>query len=294
MSRSGDSTQNYAESGVVECAGARLGYIREGVGKPIAVVGISKHYSRAFSKTLRDAFDLVFADSRHFVPTYQPSEEELDSVTLETLADDLDAMRAHFGFDEWVVLGHSFQAQIALAYANKYPERTSHLVLVAGVPYAFSEFADTSERFWDEHASPQRKRIHVANREAIESALKAAPSSRQFTVNYIGDAARFWVDPSYDSTPLWEGIETSPVFDRVFVKLPSRAEARMLLENLQMPTLLVLGKLDYAIPHVVWEEIIHDLPHLTYVLLENHGHNPQAEFPEQFDLQVIGWLQNRV
>lgn len=292
MSRAQDSTQNRRETGMVECAGARLEYVREGSGKPIVVVGLSKHYSQAFSGELRERYELICVDSRHFAPSYQPSEEEIASVTLETLADDLDAMRSHFGFDEWIVLGQSFQAQIALAYAKKYSDRTSRLVLVAGVPYAFSEFTNAAEAFWNEHASEERKRKHTANRKAIEPALNAAPPSRRFAINYVGDAARYWVDPSYDATPLWEGVETSPVFGRLFESVPSRKEVRATLENLEMPTLVILGRLDYAIPYVVWEELIDDLPHLTYILLERHGHNPQSEFPEEFVSQLINWLQS--
>lgn len=84
------------------------------------------------------------------------------------------------------------------------------------------------------------------------------------------------------------------MFDRVVSKIPSRAEARVILESLKMPTLLILGKLDYAVPHIAWEEIIHDLPHLTYVLLEKHGHNPQTEFPEEFDQRLTSWFQHQV
>ena len=55
---------------------------------------------------------------------------------LETWADDLEALRAELGIEKWAVFGHSVHAQIALAYASRYPERTSHLVLIGGVPYA--------------------------------------------------------------------------------------------------------------------------------------------------------------
>jgi proline iminopeptidase len=280
--------------GVVEVDGAELRYIREGEGQPVVVVGVSNHYANAFEDELRDRFELVFAESRHFTPSYQPREEELGSITLETLADDLEEVRSHLGFDHWVVLGQSFQAQIALAYAAKYPDRTSRLVLVAGVPYAFSEFADVAESFWAEHASPDRKTAHDANRAAIESALADAPSSRKFAVNYIGDAARFWVNPSFDATPLWQGVETSPVFDHLIAKIPSRDQVRGMLEHLKMPTLLILGKLDYAVPHIVWEELIHDLPHLTYVLLEHNSHNPYVELPEEFNAVLTQWLEHQM
>jgi hypothetical protein len=38
--------------------------------------------------------------------------------------------------------------------------------------------------------------------------------------------------------------------------------------GIDTPTLLILGQLDYAIPHLAWEDVIGDLPSLTYVLLD--------------------------
>lgn len=279
-------------SGVVDTGGASLHYVREGVGPPIVVIGSAKLYPRWFSQQLRQRFELIFVDSRHFVPTYRPSEQELDGLTLEAFADDVEAMRAHCGVDKWTVLGHSAHGQIALAYASKYPERTSRLVLVAAVPFA--EVFDIQEEFWNERAPQDRKEQHAANRRAISEALEAAPESRQFAVNYIGDAARYWADPQYDATQLWEGIETSAAFGRLFSAILPRTKVRLILETLATPTLLILGRLDYAIPHAVWEEIIGGLPHLTYVLMDDDSHNPQTESPERFDRELTSWLENEV
>jgi proline iminopeptidase len=254
------------------------------------VMGTSTYYARAFSQDLRDHFELIFVDSRHFMPSSQPTKEELQSLTLETFADDLEAVRTQLAIDEWTVLGHSLHAQIALAYASKYPDRTSRLVLVAGVPFSFAELAKIQETFWNENASQERKEHHTANRTAIEGALAAAAEGRRFVVDYIGNAALYWADPSYDSTPLWEGVETGPAFGRLGEVVLSRAEAELALESIEAPMLLMLGQLDYAIPHVAWEEIISDLPSLTYVLLPEDSHNPQTEAPARFDRQLIDWM----
>jgi proline iminopeptidase len=280
-----------SERGIVSRDGVELGYVREGAGQPILVIGTATYYPRAFSAELRQGYELIFVDSRHFVPSYRPREHEMDGVTFETLADDVEAIRLHLGIDEWIVLGHSIHAQIAMAYARKYSARTSRLVLVAGVPFSLAELSSVAESFWNEHASEERKRQHVVNRTAIEEALSTTSPSRQFAVNYLGDAAKFWVDPTYDAAWLWENVETSPIFERLVEGLPSRSEARSMLQGLQMPTLVVLGKLDYAIPHVAWEQVVDGLENLDYVLLAEDSHNPQTEFPERFDRALIDWLE---
>ena len=57
----------------------------------------------------------------------------------------------------------------------------------------------------------------------MESEIAAAPASRRFAVNYVANAARWWADPAYDSTPLWEGVEVGPAFGRLVELVPSRA-----------------------------------------------------------------------
>lgn len=50
------------------------------------------------------------------------------------------------------------------------------------------------------------------------------------------------------------------------------------MERVQAPTLLVLGKLDFAVPYTAWEELIEGVESVDYVLLPEDSHNPQTEF----------------
>lgn len=51
---------------------------------------------------------------------------------LETSIADLDVIRAEAGAERWFVGGHSFGANLALAYALEHPERVRGIVYVAG------------------------------------------------------------------------------------------------------------------------------------------------------------------
>ena len=44
----------------------------------------------------------------------------------------------------------------------------------------------------------------------------------------------------------------------------------------KMPVLLILGQYDFAITYPVWEELITDMDHITYRLLDESSHNPTA------------------
>ena len=51
---------------------------------------------------------------------------------MTTLAD-MDAIRESYGFERWVVGGHSHGAFLALAYALEYPERVDGILYLAGI-----------------------------------------------------------------------------------------------------------------------------------------------------------------
>ncbi len=54
-----------------------------------------------------------------------------DANTTQHLVADLETIRAHFGFERWMVVGGSWGATLALAYAQAHPDRVSSLVLRA-------------------------------------------------------------------------------------------------------------------------------------------------------------------
>jgi proline iminopeptidase len=54
-----------------------------------------------------------------------------EANTTPHLVADMERLRAHFGFDKWLVVGGSWGATLALAYAQAHPQRTSGLVLRA-------------------------------------------------------------------------------------------------------------------------------------------------------------------
>ena len=157
--------------------GVTIPYVRQGQGPPVMVVGSSIYYPRTFSGHLKEALELTFVNGRHFDPTYAPALTEVANLSLESFADDIEAVRAQTGVQRWTVVGHSMHAQVALAYALKYPQHVNGLVMIAGVPVSFEELAPRVSQFWETYARPQRKDVHERNRAAIASVLDhAAPS----------------------------------------------------------------------------------------------------------------------
>lgn len=55
---------------------------------------------------------------------------DLTSVTVHRMVDDLERLREHLDVDRWLVAGHSWGSTLALAYAERHPERVRGLVLI--------------------------------------------------------------------------------------------------------------------------------------------------------------------
>ncbi len=54
---------------------------------------------------------------------------DLSANTTWHIVADIEALRVHLGVDSWLVCGGSWGSALALAYAEKYPERVTELVL---------------------------------------------------------------------------------------------------------------------------------------------------------------------
>lgn len=56
----------------------------------------------------------------------------VESYSINQTFSDIEALRKHWGFTHWVVGGHSWGADLALAYALEFPQRTQALVYMCG------------------------------------------------------------------------------------------------------------------------------------------------------------------
>ena len=266
------------KEGSVEINGFNLKFIRKGKGEPIVIVGWSDYYSKAFSKKLEERFELIFIDSRHIVPDCNISSNELEQLNLDTFSKDLDSVIQFLNLDKFVLIGHSIHGQIALDYATKYSENINGLVIIGGVSYFDEDFGNYKDELWESLANEERKEALIQRTETLNAVIDSIPNDRKFAVSYHYNAPLYWINPNYDASGLLDGLRNCPdVFNKLFSLVPSKKELIGKVELLNSPTLLILGKLDFAIPYQTWEDVIVDKKNINYILMENASHNPQTE-----------------
>jgi proline iminopeptidase len=276
--------------GIVEVEGAHLRYRIDGHGQTCLVVGSSVYYPRVFSQELRKHLQLVFVDMRHFAasdPTFTP-----DQISIETYAHDIERVRQTLALGVVVVIGHSIHGSIALEYARRYQEHVRGVVVICAFPRRSDEVASARDLFWEAEASEERKEILARQHGELTAEVRTRLSpADMFVRTYVADGPRFWYEPTYDCSSLWEGVVPNmPLMDRLYGELFKTYDLAQGPGEITVPVLIAHGRYDYAIPHTLWEEHRHKLPRHTYALFERSGHTPPLEEPEQFDQTLLAWV----
>jgi proline iminopeptidase len=269
-------------------------YTIAGAGPPCLVPSLAGTpiYERTFTPALRDVMQLIFVELRG----NRTATGDIDALTFDAVVDDLDGVRRALGLGRVAVLGHSAHSILALAYAARYPEHTSHVLSIAGTPGMTAGVFARAATYWELVASPERKRILADNQARLtEDVLARLTPSERIIVPYAAGGPRYFPDPTYDCTPLWAGHEQ--ISERLFARFwgPQGQfgafDPDADLPKVVAPVFIAQGVFDFvASPHI-WAGELAKLPNATYRAFEHSGHYPQLNEPELFGQAVADWLR---
>ena len=153
--------------------GNEVFYTTNGQGRPMLLMhggsGLDHTYFRPWLDTLSDQVQLIYYDQLGQGRSTRP--QSYEGISMDTWADEADALRASLGFDRIILFGHSFGGFIAQEYALRHGEYLDGLVLceqpcivrtVASENKGVEELAATVARFRKHfESSGERKRKHV-------------------------------------------------------------------------------------------------------------------------------------
>jgi proline iminopeptidase len=128
------------DSGAVALGDVALHYETLGAGEPIVLLaggpGHSASYFEALAESLAGSHRVILLDQRGTGGSAL-ARVDAETVSFERFVADLEAVRAHFGFDRWALLGHSWGGVLAMGYAASHPDRVERMILVgSGGPNA--------------------------------------------------------------------------------------------------------------------------------------------------------------
>jgi len=279
-----------AERGTVKLTGFEVPYAVDGSGRPCIVYALLEYHRRAFSDRFKRGLRCAFVQARFAIPS-APA-DEARPFTVDAAVADLEAVRIALGMTRFVLVGHSIQGTVALAYALKYPEHVSHVVAIGALPELSPALERMATEKWERDASPERKTIHEYNRAALTPAALAKMSPPQAAVaDVVADAAKRWHDPRFDERPFLSQDEFNvPVVTQLFGTEYHLFQGDALVKP---PVFLAMGRFDFAVPLEMWTPHRARFRDLTFEVFERSGHTPQVEEAELFDARLLAWLSSR-
>lgn len=279
-------------TGSIQRGSFELDYRIEGAGQDVIVIGDTVYYPRTFSDDLREHLRLIFFSHRGFGKAIAPFTSA--DFELDLIADDIEALRRHVGLGQVTILGHSGHGHMALAYAKRYPEHVSHVVLLALSPGSNPASFQAADRYLEDSVCPERKAALAVSMSHLEEDIAADPS-RRFIHYVLRSGPRIWYDHTFDATHLWDSVRVIPeMFDHVWGTLFQTIDIAQGLDELDAPVFLGLGRYDYWNPPHLWEPVRDAFTNLRIRVFEQSGHTPQLEDAAQFDRELLAWLSNAI
>ncbi|HLJ49409.1 MAG TPA: alpha/beta hydrolase [Bryobacteraceae bacterium] len=268
-------TEGYITTG----DGVRLFYQQAGNG-PGAVIIPNAIYMLDDFLRLAASYTVIFFDTRNRGRSETLTDPALVVNGIHNDVDDLETIRAHFGFDKVAVLGHSYLAAMVVLYAMKYPAQVSRAVQISPPPPFFSrqyETAPPDPVVAGRLAALQSER---ASTDPIEFCRKFWSIARLMFVANPENAAKLtnWGYCDVDNERNLMAYLVGSIFPSFHV-LNLTAED---FGRVQMPVLTIHGTVDCSAPYAGGKEWASLLPNARLMTVDETGHVPWVEASEVF------------
>lgn len=259
-------------------------FLHGGPGSGLGAGGYRRHFDGA-------RYRLVGIDQRgcgRSRPLVTSDLARLSRNTTGALIADIEAVRRHLGIERWLVTGISWGTTLALAYAQRHPDRVSGLVLAAVTTTSRDEVTWITEgvgRIFPEawqaftEASGRRGGERIVEAYARRLAGDDAADRRRAARDWMAwEAAHVSLDAPPPGRP--DDLERDAVFATLvthywandgFLRGPDAISARM--DRLRtIPGFLIHGRRDVSGPAVTAWQLHRLWPASRLCIVEDEGH----------------------
>ena len=266
--------------------GTKLFYETRGLGPAMLLMhgGLGLDHS-SFPETfdaLADQVQLIYYDHRG---NGQSERVAFDGVTHATFAADAEALRAHLGHEQIILVGHSYGGFLAQEYAARYQDKLAGLILCNTAPAI--DYMDVIQANAGARGKPAELEAlgalfgrPMADDDDFKNTWAAI--SPMYFHNYDAEVgAALNAKVSY-SAAAWNHANGAclPGFNVLDE-----------LKNINTPTLVISGADDWITPLAQGGQRIHEhLPNSELVVFDNSGHWPFVEERAKFISVVRDWL----
>jgi proline iminopeptidase len=283
------------EEGFVDANGVMIYYKTLGKGEPLMIVhggpGASHDYLLPYLLPLAKTNKLVFIDERG--SGRSSGLEDPSGYTVENMVEDVEAVRTALNLGKINLLGHSYGGVLAQAYAFKYQQNLSHLILCSTF-HSTKQLNDVFQQMLAKMSPDLRGRIEKMEKAGLFGHGKNYEKNR-YTDEYMKAA---WgegyfpylyqkhPDPNYDpgfagtSWALYREMWGSHGEFIVDGNLSS-VEYGDRLGSITVPTLITVGDHDEVDPSIA-KDMQSKIPGSKLVILPESGHMTFVDQPTMF------------
>ncbi len=254
--------------------GLSIAYRDTGAGLPILFI-----HGHPFNQSMWDPqidaltrkYRVITCDIRGYGASEVPAAE---ATTLDTLADDIAALLDHLNIPTAVVAGLSMGGQIAMAFADQYPQRLAGLILAATFPQADTPEAAstrraTADRFIAQGSIPPG--IEMLPKLLAPATIKNHPEIALQVLTMIAHT------PPAGAAAALRGRA-------------QRKDYTSTLRNITVPTLIIVGTEDaYTNPDTA-KQMQQSIPNSRLEIFPGIGHLPNLEATDHFNAFIHDFL----
>lgn len=263
--------------------------VKAGQGIPCLLICLGTPSFRTLSKNFAEQFEIYSSDV-YWIESGALDEPE--SVTMDTIIDDIKALGDALKLKQYIIFAHSAYGIVALEFAKKYPDIAAGIIMVGTPVNSNLEVAEKNNLIFQQTADQQRKLIDATRREQIakEDLTQLTATERWLREYVYRDAPRYWHIPDFDCTELWQGVNPDKLLIRFFTDILPKINVLQGLENIHTPVFLAAGVSDYDCCPWLWQEVPNLPKNFTMSIFDKSGHWPHYEEPEVFDRRVKEWV----
>ena len=293
------------QEGFVDAHGVLIYYLSLGTGSPLMVVhggpGADHTYFLPYLLPLAKTHRLIFIDERGSGRSQRL--QDASQYTVENMVEDVEAVRQALGLGKVSLIGHSYGGVLAQAYALKYQENLSHLILNSTFP-STKQMNEVLAREKAQMPPDKLKRLNELEAAGLFGKGEAWEHGR-YPVEY---AALAW-GPGY--FPFLYGARPDPTYDPQGQEMGTSWELYRImwgehgefvidgnlksveyvdrLATIKVPTLVVVGDHDECDPSLS-KEMHEKIAGSELVILPNSGHMNFVDQPDLWEKAVEGFL----
>ncbi|MEW6194962.1 MAG: proline iminopeptidase-family hydrolase [Bacteroidota bacterium] len=263
-----------------------------GSGEPLVIVhggpGLGHDYLYDSFNQLSDRYKLIFYDQRGCGKSEEFKEEK--PVTIDTMVEDLEAIREEFNIDKMNLVGQSWGATIALNYIFKYPGKVKNLILLEPAPGSSEYIQQIQQTIMKRLSKDEMERLtQIARSPEFKTnpeVFKEFMSIRMNTYFFDSSAAKKKKFDYFDNDRVKKFFSSSANFGPYLISFNLYEK----MKTINCPTLIIHGDYD-VIPNESIERMGKEIKGSEVHIVKDCGHFVHIEKPDIYFNTIHAFLE---